>query len=291
MNDYERIEKALAFLAENVEDQPDLDRAAAELGLSPFHFQRLFTRWVGVSPKKFLQYLSLDRAKKCLAGAGSVLDASLEAGLSGPGRLHDLFVAYEAVTPGEFKRRGEGLDIAWGWALSPFGEALVMTTARGICGLAFAMPGDDGKEAALEDMKMRWPGAKYREDTRAVGKLAARLFDPARKPGDDLKIVLYGSPWQIKVWEALLSIPPGQLVAYDDIALRIGSPSASRAVGTAVGANPISWLVPCHRVIRKSGAISHYHWGRPRKLAMIGWEAAHAENAGSPGMAGAAAHG
>jgi AraC family transcriptional regulator of adaptative response/methylated-DNA-[protein]-cysteine methyltransferase len=287
MNDYDRIAKALAYLEGSIDDQPDLDRVAAEIGLSPFHFQRLFTRWVGVSPKKFLQYLSLDRAKKCLAGAGSVLDASLEAGLSGPGRLHDLFVAHEAVTPGEFKRRGEGLEIAWGWAQSPFGDALVMTTARGICGLAFAMPGDDGRAEALADMKARWPGADYREDARAVGKLAARLFDPARKPGDDLKLVLYGSPWQIKVWEALLAIPPGQLVAYDDIAARIGSPSASRAVGSAVGANPISWLVPCHRVIRKTGVISHYHWGRPRKLAMIGWEAAQAE----AGMAAGAAHG
>ncbi|MBI1243374.1 MAG: methylated-DNA--[protein]-cysteine S-methyltransferase [Alphaproteobacteria bacterium] len=289
MNDYDRIARALAFLEENVDDQPDLDRAAAEVGLSPFHFQRLFTRWVGVSPKKFLQYLSLDRAKECLAGAGSVLDASFAAGLSGPGRLHDLFVAHEAVTPGEYKLRGAGLEISWGWADSPFGEALVLTTARGICGLAFAMPGADGKRAAFDDMKRRWPDAKFREDPAEVARIASVLFDPAaRKKGARLKLLLCGSPWQIKVWEALLTIPQGKLVAYDDIAQAVGKPSASRAVGTAVGANPISWLVPCHRVIRKSGAISHYHWGKPRKMAMIGWEAAHAD---ASALAGAAAHG
>lgn len=278
MNDYDRIAKALAFLEENVDEQPDLDRAAAVVGLSPFHFQRLFTRWVGVSPKKFLQYLSLDRAKECLADAGSVLDASFAAGLSGPGRLHDLFVAHEALTPGEYKLRGAGLEISWGWADSPFGEALVLATPRGICGLAFAMPGPDGKRAAFDDMKRRWPEATYRENPAEVARIAGQLFDPgARRSGEKLKLLLCGSPWQIKVWEALLTIPQGRLVAYDDIAQAVGKPTASRAVGTAVGANPISWLVPCHRVIRKSGAISHYHWGRPRKMAMIGWEAAHAE--------------
>jgi AraC family transcriptional regulator of adaptative response/methylated-DNA-[protein]-cysteine methyltransferase len=287
MDDYRRIEEALEFLQDNVDEQPDLDRVAARIGLSPFHFQRLFTRWAGVSPKKFLQHLSLGRAKACLAGAGSVLDASFEAGLSGPGRLHDLFVAHEAVTPGEFKRRGAGLEIVWGWAASPFGAALVMTTPRGICGLAFAMPGDGGRDAALADMRARWPAATYREDTKAVARIAARLFDPARRPADIPKLLLHGSPFQIKVWEALLAIPPGQLVAYDDIAARIGSPKANRAVGAAVGANPIAWLVPCHRVIRKSGAISHYHWGRPRKMAMIGWEAARAEGV----VAAEAAHG
>ncbi|MBL8831854.1 MAG: methylated-DNA--[protein]-cysteine S-methyltransferase [Rhodospirillales bacterium] len=289
MNDYDRIARALAFLEDSVDDQPDLDRVAAEIGLSPFHFQRLFTRWVGVSPKKFLQYLSLDRAKQCLAGAGSVLDASLEAGLSGPGRLHDLFVAHEALTPGEYKLRGAGLEISWGWADSPFGEALVLTTPRGICGLAFAMHGADGKRAAFDDMKRRWPEARYAENPAEVARIARRLFDPdARRSGEKLKLLLCGSPWQIKVWEALLAIPSGRLVAYDDVAQAVGKPTASRAVGTAVGANPISWLVPCHRVIRKSGAISHYHWGRPRKMAMIGWEAAHAEGAG---MAAGAAHG
>jgi AraC family transcriptional regulator, regulatory protein of adaptative response / methylated-DNA-[protein]-cysteine methyltransferase len=283
MSDYARIEKALGYLAANVDEQPDLDRVAAEIGLSPFHFQRLFTRWVGVSPKKFLQYLSLGRAKECLAQAGSVLDASFAAGLSGPGRLHDLFVAHEAVTPGEYKARGAGLEIFWGWAQSPFGEALVLATARGLCGLAFSSDEPAVKAATFADMQARWPAATYREDRAAVAKIAGHLF--AEKRDDALKLVLYGSPWQIKVWEALLAIPPGQLVSYDDIASLIGAKRASRAVGTAVGANPISWLVPCHRVIRKSGAISHYHWGRPRKLAMIGWEAAQAElaSASAPG--------
>jgi AraC family transcriptional regulator, regulatory protein of adaptative response / methylated-DNA-[protein]-cysteine methyltransferase len=284
MEDYQRIEKALAFLEASLEDRPELDAVAAHVGLSPFHFQRLFTRWVGVSPKKFQEYLGLDRAKACLAQAGSVLDAAFEAGLSGPGRLHDLFVAHEAVTPGEFKRRGEGLDIAWGWANSPFGPALVMTSARGICGLAFAIgDGPEAQEDAFADMRRRFPNASFREDARAVKDLAARVFDPKSTKGE-LKLLLHGSPFQVQVWRALLTIPPGALVAYDDIAAKIGRPGANRAVGTAVGANPISYLVPCHRVIRKSGAISHYHWGRPRKLAMIGWEAARAEGA----MAGAA---
>ena len=275
MSDYSRIEKALAYLSAHVDEQPDLDRVAAEIGLSAFHFQRLFTRWVGVSPKKFLQYLSLGRAKECLAQAGSVLDAAYAAGLSGPGRLHDLFVAHEALTPGEYKSRGAGLEIVYGWAKSPFGDALVMASARGLCGLAFAAADAAARAEALADMKGRWPAARYRADDVAVAKLAAHLFDG--KGHGPLRLVLYGSSWQIKVWEALLAIPSGQLVSYDDIASVIGAKRASRAVGTAVGANPISWLVPCHRVIRKSGAISHYHWGRPRKLAMIGWEAAHAD--------------
>ncbi len=279
MSDYARIEKALGYLAANVDEQPDLDRVAAEIGLSPFHFQRLFTRWVGVSPKKFLQYLSLGRAKECLAQAGTVLDASFAAGLSGPGRLHDLFVAHEAVTPGEYKARGAGLEIFWGWAQSPFGPSLVLATARGLCGLAFSSDDPAAKAATFADMQGRWPAATYREDRAAIAKIAGHLF--AEKRDESLKLVLYGSPWQIKVWEALLAIPPGQLVSYDDIASLIGAKRASRAVGTAVGANPISWLVPCHRVIRKSGVISHYHWGRPRKLAMIGWEAAQAELAGA----------
>ncbi len=282
MNDYARIEKALAFLEASLDDRPDLDAIAAKIGLSPFHFQRLFTRWVGVSPKKFQEYLGLDRAKACLAQAGSVLAAALEAGLSGPGRLHDMFVSHEAVTPGEFKRGGDGLDVAWGWADSPFGPALVMTSPRGICGLAFAVgEGEAAKAEAFADMRRRFPHARLREDAAAVRALAARIFD-ARAPKGQLKLLLHGSPFQVQVWRALLAIPPGALVAYDDIAAKIGKPTASRAVGSAVGANPISFLVPCHRVIRKSGAISHYHWGRPRKLAMIGWEAAHAEGAMAP---------
>lgn len=274
-SDYARIEKALIYIADRVDEQPELDDVAATVGLSPFHFQRLFTRWVGVSPKKFLQYLTLQRAKACLTASASVLDAAHEAGLSGPSRLHDLFLAHEAVTPGEFKLRGEGLTIHYGWAESPFGDCLILTTPRGICGLAFA--GTGGRAAALADMQGRWPRARFMADQAAIARLGEAIFQPRRHDGEALKLVLYGSPFQIKVWEALLRIPQGALVSYDGLAASIGAIGAARAVGSAVGDNPISFLIPCHRVIRKSGTISHYHWGRPRKMAMIGWEAAQRE--------------
>lgn len=274
-SDYTRIEKALTFIADRVDEQPELDDVAATVGLSPFHFQRLFTRWVGVSPKKFLQYLTLARAKECLNASSSVLDAALEAGLSGPSRLHDLFLAHEAVTPGEFKQRGEGLTISYGWAESPFGACLILTTPRGICGMAFA--GEGGRAAALADMRGRWPQARFAPDEATIARLGKAIFAPRQHDGEPLKLVLYGSPFQIKVWEALLRIPQGALVSYDGLAASIGAVGAARAVGSAVGDNPISFLIPCHRVIRKSGAISHYHWGRPRKMAMIGWEAAQRE--------------
>jgi len=282
-SDFARIGAALEYLERRAEDQPALEAVAAEVGLSPMHFQRLFTRWVGVSPKKFVQYLTLERAKACLAQSASVLDAAYETGLSGPGRLHDLFVTHEAVTPGEYKRRGAGLTIAYGWADSPFGRALVLTTPRGICGLAFE--GAEGPQAAFDDMARRWPQARFVADEAAVATLAPEIFAPG---GDEarLKLVLYGSPFQIKVWDALLRVPPGALVCYEDLARSLGMEKASRAVGSAVGDNPISFLIPCHRVIRKSGAISHYHWGRPRKMAMIGWEAARAEGI-RPELAGA----
>jgi len=281
MGDYARIAKALSFIAAEAESQPELDRIAAEVGVSPHHLQRVFTQWVGVSPKKFLQFLTLERAKACLAESASVLDAALDAGLSGPGRLHDLFVAHEAVTPGEYKQRGAGLAITYGWAESPFGDCLVMTTPRGICGVGFA--GDKGRDATFADLAARWPDARFIEDAASVRALAQRIFAPAG--GDGLRLVLYGTPWQIKVWEALLRIPAGALVSYDDVARQIGAAGASRAVGAAVGDNPIAWLIPCHRVIRKTGAFSDYHWGRPRKLAMIGWEAAGREIAAGRGAA------
>jgi AraC family transcriptional regulator, regulatory protein of adaptative response / methylated-DNA-[protein]-cysteine methyltransferase len=274
-SDYARIEKALTYIADRVDEQPELDEVAATVGLSPFHFQRLFTRWVGVSPKKFLQYLTLERAKACLSDSASVLDAAHEAGLSGPSRLHDLFLAHDAVTPGEFKQRGEGLTISYGWAESPFGDCLIMTTPRGICGMAFA--GEDGRTDCLADMGARWPRAQFIEDEKTIARLGKAIFAPHRQDGEKLKLVLYGSPFQIKVWEALLRVPQGALISYDGLAAAIGATGAARAVGSAVGDNPISFLIPCHRVIRKSGAISHYHWGRPRKLAMIGWEAAQRE--------------
>lgn len=281
-SDYTRIEKALDFIATHVDEQPSLERIAAELDLGPHHLQKLFTRWVGVSPKKFLQYLTLDRAKVCLETNASVLDAAHEAGLSGPGRLHDLFVTYEAVTPGEFKLRGEGLTIEYGWAESPFGDCLVMATGRGLCGLAFAFAGTGGRAAAFEDMRRRWPHARFVENPERADVLTRELFRP-RRTGEKTPLVLYGSPFQIKVWEALLTIPPGALVTYDAIAEAIGRPGAARAVGGAVGANPISWLIPCHRVIRKTAFTGDtrwfggYNWGPARKLAMLGWEGVRAD--------------
>ena len=283
MHEYKRIEKALAFIAAEADSQPDLDRIAAAVNSSPHHLQRVFTHWVGVSPKKFLQFLTLERAKSSLESSASVLDAALDSGLSGPSRLHDLFVTHEAVTPGEYKARGAGLTITYGWADSPFGECLVMTTPRGICGVGFVMANEEGpdekagagREATFADMAARWPQARFVENAGAVKDLARAMFAGGRD--EKLKLVLYGTPWQIKVWEALLRIPPAGLVSYEDIARQLGTERASRAVGSAVGDNPISWLIPCHRVIRKTGVISHYHWGRPRKLAMIGWEAAQAD--------------
>ena len=284
-SDYTRIGQALEFLATHVDEQPGLDQVAAELGLSPHHLQRLFTRWVGVSPKKFLQYLTLDRAKAALVANQSVLDASLAAGLSGPGRLHDLFVAHEAVTPGEYKARGEGLAIDYGWAPSPFGDALVFLTPRGLCGLAFAFAGGKGRDEAFADMRRRWPKAELRESKVRATETVGKIFGDAsaRKSKEPLKLVLHGSPFQIKVWEALLRIPQGGLVTYDAIARKVGVPTGARAVGGAVGANPISWLIPCHRVIRKMALggdynwVGGYNWGPTRKLAMLGWEAAQTD--------------
>lgn len=286
-SDYDRIARAIEFIAARVGEQPSLERVAEEIGLSPHHLQRVFTRWVGVSPKKFLQYLTLSRAKVCLEESRSVLDAAYEAGLSGPGRLHDLFVAHEAVTPGEYKRRGEGLTIEYGWAESPFGECLILATPRGVCGLAFANSSgrrEAARAGALADMRGRWPRARIVENTPRIAGLAALIFGP-RSHGAPVPLVLYGSPFQIKVWEALLRIPPGALVTYDAVARRVGMPSGARAVGNAVGANPISYLIPCHRVIRKTAAsgeynwVGGYYWGPTRKLAMLGWEGVQAETA------------
>ena len=274
---HDSIERALNWLSRHWRQQPGLAEAADAAGMSEFHFQRVFTRWVGVSPKKFLGYLTLDSAKACLERGESVLDAAYEAGLSGPSRLHDLFVTHEAVTPGEYKARGEGLAIAYGFAPSPFGDCAILWTARGICGLGFVKEG--GRKACLADLTERWPGATFTEDAAAALKLAEDAFAPVERR-HRLGLVLYGSPFQIKVWEALLRVPEGALVSYDALAAAIGKPGAARAVGSAVGANPISFLIPCHRAIRKTGVISDYHWGRARKLALIGWEQAQAERAG-----------
>lgn len=249
-----------------------LEDLAARLGMSAAHFQRLFTQWVGVSPKRYQQYLALGQARRMLAERFTVLDAAHEAGLSGPGRLHDLFLRWEAMTPGEYARGGEGLGIRWGWFDTPFGEALVMGTERGLCGLGFAA--EMGREAAFADLRGRWPKASFHEDPAAL-----RAWVEAALGGREAPLYLIGAPFQIKVWEALLAIPSGQVTTYSEIARAIGQPSANRAVGAAVGRNPISLLIPCHRALAKSGALTGYHWGLPVKRALLAWEAARADAA------------
>lgn len=280
--DYERIGAALAYLDENFQDQPSLGDIASSIGLSEFHFQRLFTRWVGISPKKFLRQLSLECAKRSLESSASVLDAAYDAGLSGPGRLHDLFVTCDAVTPGEYKARGAGMTIRYGYHPSPFGECLLLATERGICGLGFVDEArGDSREDALAYLGAGWCNARIVEDESVTGRLIERIFNAARKAGDaPLHVLLRGTAFQLKVWRALLTIPPGHLTTYADLGHRIGyEGNAARAIGRANGGNLISYLVPCHRVIRKTGAIGGYRWGRERKLALIGWEASQTEAA------------
>lgn len=270
---YELIEAAMAWLADMRAEQPSLEELAEHIGYAPAHLQRVFTQWVGISPKRFLSFLTLDYAKQRLAESDSVLDAALEAGLSGPGRLHDLFVTHEAITPGDYKRRGEGLAIQWGWHPSPFGEALVMQTERGLCGLAFAT---DNKAAVFANMAARWPAAQIVEAPQATTALAAAVFG---QNGQRIPLHLSGTNFQIRVWEALLRIPDGNLVPYQWVAKAIGQPKAARAVGAAIGRNPVSFLIPCHRAILTSGYLRNYEWGLPRKMAMIGWEASRRQAA------------
>ena len=248
-----------------------LDQLAREMDMSPAHFQRVFSSWVGVSPKRYQQYLALGHAKSVLAERFTTLEASMAAGLSGTGRLHDLFLRWEAMSPGEFARKGAGLTIHYGWLESPFGEALVMATQKGICGIAFSA--EFGRDWAWEDMTARWPDAEYVEDPAAMTQWAEAAF--AQKGETALHLI--GAPFQIKVWEALLRIPSGHVTTYSEIAGSIGAPRAVRAVGTAVGRNPVSWLIPCHRALRKSGALGGYHWGLPMKRAMLAYEAARVE--------------
>ncbi|MGH7972009.1 MAG: methylated-DNA--[protein]-cysteine S-methyltransferase, partial [Limisphaerales bacterium] len=269
-DDYSRIEKAIHYLDERFPEQPDLSEVAKSVNLSPFHFQRLFRRWAGISPKRFLQFLMLDYAKNALEESGNVLDATYAAGLSSPSRLHDLFVSAEAVTPGEFKKRGAGLRISYGFHPSPFGECLLAVTDRGICAMYFVT---SNREAVFEEVRRRWPEASFVEDTEATGQYLARIFPQNSAPGK-LPIDLHGTNFQIKVWQALLEIPVGTVVPYEDLAARVGNPKATRAVGTAVGQNPVAFIIPCHRVIRKVGAVGNYHGGVSRKRAMLAWEAA-----------------
>jgi AraC family transcriptional regulator of adaptative response/methylated-DNA-[protein]-cysteine methyltransferase len=270
--DYDTVRRVIEKISLDYRDQPSLEELAAEVGETPTGLQKLFTRWAGLSPKAFLQAVTLDHARRLLDSGMPLLEAAFEVGMSGPGRLHDLFVTHEAMSPGDFKTRGAGLTIRYGFHLSPFGVALIMVTERGLAGLAFNDPG--GERAAFEDMTGRWPNATYVEDMGATQPYAARIFDPARWRADQpLRVVLIGTDFQVRVWEALLRIPLGKASTYSAIASRIGRPSASRAVGAAIGANPISFVVPCHRALGKSGALTGYHWGLTRKRAMLGWEA------------------
>lgn len=277
--DYERVTKSLAYIAERVHERPSLEQIAAHAGLSPAHFQRLFTRWAGIGPKQFMQSITVHEARALLRRSSNVLDASLDAGLSGPSRLHDLFVTHEAMTPGAYRSGGEGIDISYGFHDSPFGLCLAMTTQRGLAGIAFA-DHQDLKSEALSDMQQRWPQANYAEQPDHTAGYVSRLFDPTRwEARDPLKLILIGGEFDISVWTILLDIPMGCAVSYADIALKLGKPGAARAVGSAVGRNPISFAVPCHRVLRKDGAFGGYHWGMTRKRALIGWEAARLTSA------------
>jgi AraC family transcriptional regulator, regulatory protein of adaptative response / methylated-DNA-[protein]-cysteine methyltransferase len=272
--DYRRIEQAILFLEANAERQPSLKEVAESIHLSEYHFQRLFTRWAGISPKKFLQYLTKENAKSMLERSASLLDAAYASGLSGPGRLHDLFVTCEAVTPGEYKARGAGLTIRYGFHPTPFGDCLLAITHRGLCSLSFVSNGD--QYSAFKSLKAGFPAADFKEDLQATLPYIQRIFSSSA--GDDsipLHLHLLGTNFQIKVWEALLHIPQGQAVTYGDIATMIGEPAASRAVGRAVGSNPIAVLIPCHRVLRKLGSFGDYRYGTARKKALLGWELAH----------------
>jgi len=275
-DDYSTVRRVIEMITEDYREQPGLDDIAGRLGQSPTQLQKTFTRWAGLSPKAFLQAVTLDHAKRLLRQEElPLLETSFEVGLSGPGRLHDLFVTHEAMSPGEWKARGAGLTIRYGLHPSPFGGALVMITDRGLAGLAFTDE-SDGMDA-FEDMASRWPNAHYVEDVEATAAYAERIFDPKRwDPKAPLRVVLIGSDFQVRVWEALLRIPMGCAVTYSSIAEKLGQPTASRAVGAAVGRNPISFVVPCHRALGKSGALTGYHWGLTRKRAMLGWESGKA---------------
>lgn len=280
-HDYCRIERAILFLEKNFRQRPDLRTIARSADLSEYHFQRLFRRWAGISPKRFLQFLTLEYAKQLLKESGSLLDATYESGLSSPGRLHDLFVSIEAVTPGEFKTEGAGLKISYGLHPTPFGECLLAVTARGICGLGFVPPG--GRDRSLADFKSRWKEAHFFENPALSRPYIDRIFKHAGA-NTPITLVLRGTNFQIKVWQALLKIPMGSLVSYEALAARIGEPKAARAVGRAVGQNPVAFIIPCHRVIRKIGMTGDYHWGAARKKAMLAWEAAQTHREGGQAL-------
>eukprot|EP01037_Dinobryon_pediforme_P002554 gene2554-2593_t len=286
-SDYDKVRRSLEFISQNWQVQPDLALIAEHVGLSETHLTALFRRWAGLTPKAFLQAVTLDHARRMLKSA-SVLDTALEAGLSGPGRLHDLFVTHEALSPGEWKKNGAGLTFSYGFHPSPFGEALIVASPRGMiamgwvdetstaAGAAFDGKHGHGRAGALQDMVRRWPAAHFQENAELTRPYALRAFEPELwQAGRPLRLVLIGSDFEIRVWQALLSVPFGGATTYSDLAQAIGNPKAARAVGAAVGRNPLSFVVPCHRVLGKSGALTGYHWGVIRKQAILGWEAGH----------------
>jgi AraC family transcriptional regulator of adaptative response/methylated-DNA-[protein]-cysteine methyltransferase len=272
-SDYETVRAAIAYLSETGPDDTDLTRFARSLAMSERQLTDLFRRWCGLSPKSFAQAVALDHAKRLLADKTSVLSTTYAVGLSSTSRLHDLFVAYEAMPPGAYRAKGEGLDLEWGIAPSPFGTAVLVSTEYGLAGIGFA---DEATsiDAAFEDLRRRWPNARYTRNDAKIAPIASRIFDPSRwNPGQPVKIVLIGTDFEVQVWQTLLKIPVGKATTYQTVANSIGRPSASRAVGAAVGKNPISFVVPCHRVVGSTGALTGYHWGVPRKRAILGWEA------------------
>jgi AraC family transcriptional regulator of adaptative response/methylated-DNA-[protein]-cysteine methyltransferase len=275
MSDYERIARIIRFLNQRHIDQPDLAALAQLAGLSPFHFHRLFSRWAGITPKDFLQCLTLVRAKELLRAGNTIATAALDSGLSGSGRLHDLCVNLEAASPGELKSLGAGWTITYGFAESPFGRCLIAVSPRGLCDLCFV--DDENKEAT--ELHTHWPRAKLKRDDAVAKRFAGRIFvRPESTPAQaqsGLRAFVRGTPFQVRVWRALLRVPPGTLTSYGRLASLIGHPAAARAVGSAVGHNPLAYLIPCHRVIRETGVIGDYHWGRVRKCAMIAWENAN----------------
>ena len=278
--DYRRIEQAIAYLEEHALEQPSLDDVAEHIGLSSYHFQRLFKSWAGVSPKRFLQYLTIENAKKLLRESVSILDTALDVGLSGPSRLHDLFVSVEAMTPGEFKAQGKDLLISYGFHVTPFGECLLAVTSRGICSLVFVEP--EARSVALNELHETWQEATLVENQSAGKDAIKTIFGQTRnKTQAPLKVLLRGTNFQVKVWQALLRIPEGSVVSYGFLADAVGHPGAHRAVGTAAGHNPIGYLIPCHRVLRANGEIGGYHWGTTRKRAILAREAAFSDQVAS----------
>ena len=272
-DDYARIEQVIYYLEQNASQQPRLSEIAAYINLSEYHFQRLFTRWVGISPKRFLQFITKEHAKQLLNKSASIMEAAYRVGLSSPGRLHDLFITWEAVTPGEFKLHGEGLTINYGFHPSPFGEVLLGVTDRGLCNLSFVL--HSKQSDALDALQKKWPKARLVQDLSITQPLIARIFHHRANSADEsLRVYLSGSNFQLKVWEALLRIPTGKVVSYGDIARYLGRPGASRAVGNALAQNPVAVVIPCHRVISSLGEFGDYHYGQARKIALLGWEMA-----------------